>query len=404
MAENKPPGLELLVGMEAYKSKTPGIGGVIKQLPEDFVVEEITPDGRVLEVDGDLGLEVGERLEYLHFTLQKYNWDTMRAIKVLSNRLHVSRKRFGFAGTKDKRALTAQRVSVWDTDVEEMQRISLKDIILKDFCYDDERINLGCLWGNRFTIVIRRIDLEGEVGKRIDSMIDELGNRIPNYFGVQRFGTVRPITHLVGEMILRRDFKRAVMVYLSDVYEEESEESREARRFLAETEDFKEALKKFPKHLGYENSMLGHLARTPTDYIGALRKLPKKLRWMFVHAYQAYVFNLALSEYIRDDRVVEELPLVGSEIELDEVTSRILREKNISQQDFEIKEMPELSSKGLFRECFVEVKGLETIHTGDDELNEGMKKAVVRFSLLKGCYATSLLRELMKNEYWKTSR
>ncbi|MBN2014639.1 MAG: tRNA pseudouridine(13) synthase TruD [Candidatus Altiarchaeota archaeon] len=403
MGEIKPPKLESLIGMNTYRSKTPGIGGVIKQLPEDFIVEEITPEGRVLELDKDLGFEAGERKEYLHFTLQKYNWDTLRAVKVLSNRLHTSRKRFGFAGTKDKRALTAQRVSVWDTTVEQMREINLKDVTLKDYCYCDERINLGGLQGNRFTIVIRRLGLgEKEVEDRIRSITEELNQRIPNYFGVQRFGTVRPITHRVGEMILRRNFKKAVMVYLSEVYEGESPESSKARDFLAKTDDFKEALKVFPKHLGYENSMLNHLARTPTDYIGALRRLPKKLRWMFIHAYQAYIFNLALSEYIREGTEVESLPLPGYGIVLDQTTADILKGKNISQEDFNIKEMPELSSEGLLRESFMEVRDLEILYAGDDELNDGLKKAAIRLSLSKGSYATSVLREIMKNEYWKT--
>ena len=397
----KPPELEHSVGMELYKSDTEGIGGKIKQVPEDFVVEEVTPDEKPLEVDKDIGFNKGELGEYLHFTLQKYNWDTIRALKVISNRLNVSRKRFGFAGTKDKRALTTQRVSVWDTKVEGLQKIRLKDITLRDFSYADERINLGDLWGNRFIVTVRKIDLlENSIDKRINLVMDELDSGIPNFFGVQRFGTVRPITHQVGEWILRRDFKRAVMVYLSAVYEKESEESREARRVLSETEDFKEALKRFPKHLGYESSMLNHLAKNPTDYIGALRELPKKLRWMFVHAYQAYIFNKTLSEYMRKEIEVEKLPLAGSEIELDEITARILKEKEISQKNFKIEEMPELSSKGMYRDCFMYIKGFEVVSTGKDELNEGKRKAAIRFSLLKGSYATTVLREIMKNEYW----
>jgi tRNA pseudouridine13 synthase len=399
--ELKPPELEFSVGMELYGSDTEGIGGRIKQIPEDFIVEEITPEGRVLEVDGIPKEEAGERGEYLHFTLQKYNWDTMRAVKVISNRLNVGRKRFGFAGTKDRRALTTQRVSVWNISTEEMQRVGIKDITLRDFRYSDERITLGDLWGNRFTVIVRDLDLDREtLENRIKSISAELDNRIPNFFGVQRFGTVRPITHQVGEWILRREFRKAVMIYLSKVYEGESEESREARGFLSETEDFQEALKRFPKHLGYENSMLNHLAKNPTDYIGALRKLPKKLRWMFVHAYQAYVFNLSLSEHLRQERGIEKLPLAGSEIKLDETTAAILKEKSIPPEAFRIKEMPELSSEGVYRDCFIEVKGLEILDITGDELTEGANKMRLRFSLQKGGYATAVLRELMKNECW----
>ena len=397
----KPPALEYSVGMELYKSDMEGIGGRIKQIPEDFLVEEIMPDGRVLELDKEVRFNEGERKEYLHFTLQKYNWDTIRAIRVISKRLNVSGKRFGFAGTKDKRALTTQRVSVWNISPEELRRVRIKDISFRDFSYSSERITLGDLRGNRFTIIIRNLGLDdGTLRERINSVLNELNYKIPNFFGVQRFGTIRPITHLVGREILKRNFKRAVMIYLADIYERESEESREARRFLSETEDFQEALRRFPKHLGYELAMLNFLAKTPTDFIGALRRLPKKLRWMFVHAYQAYVFNKALSRYIREGAETERLPLAGYEIKLDEITSRILEEEGISQENFKIGEMPELSSGGVYRDCFMDVKGFKILDIDKDELNEGKKKVTIRFSLSRGCYTTAVLREIMKNEYW----
>jgi tRNA pseudouridine13 synthase len=405
MGEIKSPALESLVGMEVYLSKTAGIGGMIKKLPQDFIVEEILSDMTILEAEKDLGLVLGEKKEYLHFTLDKYNWDTMRALKVLSNKLHVGKKRFGFAGTKDKRALTTQRVSVWNTDAEKLKNVYVKDIILRDPVYSDERINLGMLWGNRFTMTIRDLDLPADaVEERIGAIITELGGKVPNFFGLQRFGTVRPTTHLVGKAILDRNFEDAVMIYLAAVYPGEEEASMEARKFLAETRDFKEAMKRFPKHLGYEIAMLNHLAVTPTDFIGALRELPKKLRWMFVHAYQAYLFNLALSEYLRNGIRVESLPLVGYSITLDDVTARLFVGTGLTQEAFRVNEMPELSSEGLMRECFVEIVKPKVVKVDEDDLHPGTRKAVVSFSLSKGSYATAVLRELMKNEYWETAR
>jgi tRNA pseudouridine13 synthase len=405
MGEIKSPDLESLVGMDVYLSKTAGIGGMIKKLPQDFIVEEILEDMTVLEAEKDLGLVLGEKKEYLHFTLDKYNWDTMRAIKVLSNKLHVGKKRFGFAGTKDKRALTTQRVSVWNTDAEKLKNIYVKDIILRDPVYSAERINLGMLWGNRFTMTIRDLDLPADALKdRIDAIIAELGGKVPNFFGLQRFGTVRPTTHLVGKAILERKFEDAVMIYLAAVYPGEEEASMEARKFLAESRDFKEAMKRFPKHLGYEIAMLNHLSVTPTDFVGALRELPKKLRWMFVHAYQAYLFNLALSEYLRNGIRIENLPLVGYSITLDDVTERLFAETGLTQEAFRVNEMPELSSEGLMRECFVEIVEPKVVKVEEDDLHPGKSKAVVSFSLSKGSYATAVLRELMKNEYWETSR
>ncbi|HDI73010.1 MAG TPA: tRNA pseudouridine(13) synthase TruD [Candidatus Altiarchaeales archaeon] len=401
MDEIKPPELEQELGMEVYASRTEGIGGRIKQIPEDFIVEEITPDGKILEI-GNRGIENKnqEEKEYVHFTLQKYNWDTMKAIKEISRRLGISHKRFGFAGTKDKRALTTQRVSLWNKKIEDLERVRIKDIKLKDFRYEDERINLGDLLGNRFTVVIRNLGYDEEIiRERISSLMNELKGQIPSFFGVQRFGTVRPITHLVGKEILKKNFKGAVMIYLSMEFEGEDEEVKEVRKTLRETGDFRETLKNFPKHLGYENAMLNFLVkeREKENFIGALRKLPKKLRQMFIHAYQAYIFNKSLSEYIKRGIVVERLPLVGYKTEIDEITSRILNEEGISQEDFRVDSMPELSSKGEYRNCFAIVENLEIINIGDDELNEGKKRLTIRFSLGKGNYATVFLREVMKS-------
>ena len=285
MAKIKPPKLERLVGMEVYKSETPGIGGKLKLAPEDFIVEEITPGGQILEVCGFKEHVTGYVPEneteiygeYTHFVLKKCNWDTMRAIKEISRRLGISRGRLSFAGTKDKRALTVQRVSVRNVPIENLTKIRIKDIILGGFEYADDRVHLGDLRGNMFTITIRNIirdinsdsnsckDLNGceqrgcelndcdlsdrILNDQIDSISDELKTGIPNFFGVQRFGTIRPITHLVGKEILNGNFQEAVMIYLARDFEGEGDEVRNARISLSETGDIKKALVEFPKHL-----------------------------------------------------------------------------------------------------------------------------------------------------------
>jgi len=433
--EMNPPELEQGIGILCYKSRTQGIGGRIKQVPEDFIVEEIMEDGKVLEAaedgavlevvgngavleaaedgalvevvesivpkpGGDFSNQVRDSGEYVHFTLQKGNWETLRAVREISRKLGVSRNRLSFAGTKDKRAVTTQRVSVWNVRAEDLQRINIKDMQLRDFLYADDRIELGHLLGNRFTITIRNLGIdENSITNRINLIKEELKSGFPNFFGVQRFGTTRPITHLVGGEIIRKDFREAVMLYLTKTYPEESEDAKEARGFLRKTEDFKSAIKRFPKKLGYENSLLNYLVKNPGDFKGALRSLPKKLGMMFIHAYQSYIFNRALSRYIREEITIEKLPLPGYETELDEVTAEILSEEEISREDFRIK-IREFSSKGIYRECFIPFENFSILARGDDELNPGTKKSILRFSLKKGSYATTLLREFMKNEYW----
>jgi len=399
--EINPPELERSLGMEVYKSKTAGIGGALKALPEDFTVEEIGIDGGLAGVCNPAEAveeDPGELGDNLHLTMQKYNWDTMRAVKEIAKRLHVSVGRIGYAGTKDKRAVTAQRISIWKMRMEDVQRVQIKDILLRDYEYSDRRIELGDLEGNRFTVVVRDLggDL-GRVGERINAVIGELYGQVPAFYGVQRFGTTRPITHLVGREIVKGDFYGALMVYLAKDYPGEKAEIREARKRLMETGDFREALKSFPERLGYENAMLNYLVQRPEDYVGAFRVLPKNLSMMFVHAYQGYIYNRALSGYIRRGIPVERLPLPGFATDLDEITAELIDEEGVELEQFRVCRAPWMGSKGDYRECFTPVEDFELVDVSADELNSGKNKAVMRFSLQKGNYATVLLREIMKN-------
>ena len=392
--------IENCAGIAVYKSQSGGIGGRIKTIPEDFMVEEITPGGKILEIGNSNCPGDQTWGEYTHFVLQKYNWDTLRATKEISRRLRISNKRLGFAGTKDKKALTTQRVSVWNIPMDKLAEVEIKDMILKDFGYDDRPIKLGDLFGNRFTITIRDIDLKkDEILERIKKISNELNAGFPNFFGLQRFGSRRPITHLVGKEIIKGNLEDAVMIYLALVYEGESEEARNARSFLAETKDFKASLRKFPKFLSYESAMINHLVQHPSGYRGALNQLPMGLRTMFVHAYQAYIFNKTLSRYIKKGIPVEKLPLVGYETEIDEITSKTLDEEGITPEDFRAISMASLSSRGEYRDCWVPIQEFKALDLDieKDELNEGKNKLKLRFSLPKGSYATVLLREFMKN-------
>ena len=379
--------IEKELGLELYVSSCQGMGGKIKDEPEDFIVEEISEDG-ILEVGVDKGDKLDEPKDYTTFTLEKKNWEALRAINMLSKKCGSSRKRFKFAGTKDRRSVSTTRVSAWKIPPEKLKAVNLKDISLHDFAYSDEPVNLGCLKGNRFTINV--LDVSADADKVVGKAIKELDGTTPNFFGTQRFGN-RQNTHKVGRAILQGDFEKAVMIYLAETGEE-PEAAMIARTELAETQDFKKALLSFPNYLGYEKSILNHLVNYPNDYIGAMRELPKKLRWLFVHAYQGYVFNRALSGCIRDAEHPERLVLTGKESEADERTLKILEEDSLSLASFNVSAMPECSSRGETRECFITFQDFKVMN-----FNKKENKITLRFSLPPGSYATVLLRELMKN-------
>jgi len=424
--------VEKQIGIEAFLTSTPGLKGKLRFIPEDFIVAEESKLPPKKE-DG----------KYTIAIVTSTNWETNQLIHKISKQLHISRKRISFAGTKDKRAKTTQAMSFYNIPIEKIENLNIKDVEIKDIYQSDRGLHLGDLKGNHFDITIRNIDkTEGEIKQVIEEI--KRYNGFPNFFGIQRFGVIRPITHLVGKQLVLANFREAVWIYLTWIDEREEESAIIARKALLETNDYKEALKLYPVSLHFERAMLNHLSTHPEDYIGALQTLPRNLLTMFISAYQSYLFNKILSRRILkglpiDQAVIgdivlpmrygritnEEIPvterniekvnkqlyrgkgfvssiLVGSESkfakgEMGEIEYKVVEEEKIDIRDFVIPEIPFISSYGTRRIIFAPIKNLSyTIR--EDDFNPGKKTLILSFSLLKGCYATSFLREVMKAE------
>lgn len=392
-----------------FISKTPGIGGALKSEPEDFVVEEIIADGTVLELDKIIKYEDGTG-NFLHFILQKYNWSTAYAVREIAKRLNISHKRFSYGGMKDKRALTIQLVSASRLDRKEILGLRIKDISINGTWISDQKVDLGDLVGNRFTIRVRGACVDAE--DRVEQTFGELEGKFPNYFGDQRFGTISRNTHLVGERIIRKDFEGAVMTFLCDYENENHEQARTARQDLLKTLDFKAALANFPKYLRFERTLLAHLAEHPMDHVGALKKLPGRFQLLFVHAFQSHLFNRLLSDRISEGKVEMEegeylcavngfgfpdiekidvdgwlcIKLLGFNSNPNEREKALFEELGISKKDFMIHKIPEISSKGSFRTAFAPLKDFS------------FQDNTFCFSLQPGSYATTALREFLEVE------
>jgi len=376
----------------------------IKQQVDDFIVEE------------QIDVRKSKEGEYVYFWLEKKNWNTTKAIKDISRLSRVSIKRFGWAGTKDKTGITKQLVSVWKVDPEVLEKIKLKDIEIKIKGRGDKRINLGDLKGNKFRIIIR--DLTQNNLNFLEKQLNFTKKYgFPNYFGEQRFG--RGNTHLIGKEIIKGRIQRAVKLILT-YQSNESEESKKARDFAEENwGKWSEIIKQMPKWFHIEKAILNHLIQHNNDFAGAIRTLPKKTLKLYVHAYQSYLFNLALSKIISQTsknkkvkirhmkvcfplgqfRVPKKIPLVGYNTKLKgDVCSKILRSvlkrEEVKLEDFKCKRIPELKSEGTERETFVKFDKLRMGKAEKDELNSKKKKLMLRFELPSGSYATVLIRSL----------
>jgi tRNA pseudouridine13 synthase len=374
-----------------HYTDTPGIRGELKEQVKDFVVKELASH------------ETGEG-DHMVVQLRKQNMTTLEAIGKLSNMLHISRDRIGYAGNKDKRAVSEQYISIQGVSEEDVNQIFTDEFDL-EVIGEGNHIGLGNLDANRFEIAIRDLGLPIEdVRNRTLEIIDQLDGKFPNYFGDQRFGSARPITHQVGRHILRGEFEEAVWTYIAKPYDSEYKSIRKTRENLWESRDPEDAAEKFPESYRYEKTLLYHLNKNEEDYKGALKRLPEGLQELFIHAYQSWIFNRVLSELLDDEWFDPEyeIPLVGFKTDLkdnrpENMIEDILDEEGVSQEDFRLQEFPELRSEGSFRRAFADFRNFEILDIDEDDLNMAQNKMRVKFDLPKGCYATVLLREIMKN-------
>jgi tRNA pseudouridine13 synthase len=290
------------MGIEVYGTRSPGIGGEIRHSFEDFVVEELLVDGSKASVAKLTGQSVlgssSAKNRFLLCILIKRNWDTISAVKAVADQLAIRTSQVQFAGLKDTRAITGQHVTIEGATADEVSRVKVKDIELRPVGYVRCELLQFYLLGNSFRVRISGISHSvSTVRRRISRVIEEAGQLggFPNFFGHQRFGTTRPVTHLVGQAIVKGDFEKASMLFLARPSLTEHPDSRRARQALQATGDFKKAFADYPKQLRYERLMLRHLAARPDDYVGAFKRLPPRLLELFPQACQSYLFNRVLS-------------------------------------------------------------------------------------------------------------
>lgn len=311
----------------------------IKQVPEDFIVEEISDH------------EIIDNGSYYIFLMTKKNTNTLDAIHEISRTLRIPMKFIGFAGSKDKVAITKQYISIKKMKkVEDL--VELDNIKMESIGESKDPIFLGDLVGNKFIIVLRDI-------KKSPNRI----TRFVNYFGPQRFSRNNVD---IGKAIIKKDFKGAVELIL----ETDGKESAQIKE---------------------------HLLNSPNDHVNALRKVNRKLLMLYVHSYQSFIWNKTAKRYSGNDENIS-IPIVGATTDMFSFPDikEILDEENIGQRDFIIREIPELSTVGEERNLYCEIEDLEISEEMDDELNKGSKKVVVSFRLKKSSYATVCIEEMFR--------
>ena len=389
------PEIDSELGISVYSTNFVGIKGKIKQKNEDFTVSEIISEKASNKISENNGLAV--------YILRKNGIDTTHALRDVE-------KRFGLVlralGLKDANAITEQYVQA-KTMSRSLEQIEGKNYSLRRIGFTKKPISKQDMLGNKFKIKI------SELTNGVSDFSEQ--DKILNFFGYQRFGSKRPITHLVGKALIQKNYQKAIEFLLNYSSKYDSEENNHYRKLISERKSDAEVIDELPKSMDIEIAILSSLSKS-NEQNTAIREIPLHMRRCYIHAYQSYIFNKTLSmafAYEEDLFTPQEndvcydrtnklgkfqnepgqkltIPLVGhsyfKKTRFDYYIQKILEQEEISPSEFLIKDFQEISIEGGFRNS--------TIHCDDFQVSND----TVEFQLSRGSYATIVIREILKPE------
>jgi tRNA pseudouridine13 synthase len=396
-------------GIECYCTSFAGTGGSIKQGIEGFMVSELVNESL------DISLSYNENHRYPLYILEKRDIDSNHALFEIERELHM---RFRVMGIKDAKAVTTQYAGMERVMRNPPAELKSRHTRLTLKGFTKHPLQKKFLAGNKFEIRIynvRSSDLSG--------FVPHIG-KVGNFYGLQRFGSERLVTHLIGREIVKRNFIQAVELLLCHTTEFDTQMSREIRNKCVDPSNYRQVLKMLPRGMDIERQVLSALV-AGRDTIAALRAVPITIRRLFVQAYQAYIFNRCLSRAVMEGedllqpqtedlcfemegpatfgRIIKYNPTSKTKLvpairmagytfqpgkgRFENITRAIMQEEEeVSAKDFYIKEMQELSHQGGFRQAPLWCT----------DFRYERDPLTVSFKLPKGSYATTLLREIIK--------
>jgi tRNA pseudouridine13 synthase len=341
----------------------------IKVINKDFIVEEL------------FNYDIQNSGRFIVFKLTKENLNTIDAIKIISSIINIPLKNIGYAGLKDKKAITTQFISLPNAkNISAEYNFSSESFRLKlsKIGFRNEKIFPGCLSNNKFEITIRNLKKYNILKNKNKK---ELPNHYVNFFGEQRFSKKN---HLIGKFIIKKEYEKALNLIKETLYDNQKED------FITKI-----------------NNCNG-------DFLKILLSLDKKLLRIYLHAFQSEIWNKSAFEYLKKNNIndINEInnketnnnlletyiPLVGFSIEandeIKEIINKILSSENLSEKDFILRSFQGLGLEGGNRSLINNAIETKIINISDDEFNPNKEKIILSFILSKGSYATEYIRQI----------
>ncbi len=381
----------------------------LKQLPEDFRVEELTA-----AVGGEAG-------EFAFYRLDKTGWTTPDALAVIRRRWKVDFRRLSYGGLKDRHAVTTQYLTIYGGPPRNLAhaRISVTYLGQRTEPYSSTDVT-----ANRFTVTLRAMT-DNAVSQALAALERVADCGVPNYFDDQRFGSVSGGAAFVArEMVLGR-FEEALKLALAAPYRYDRANAKGEKALLRKHwGDWPTLRARLPR--GHARSLVDYLVHHPTDFKGAVARLRPELRGLYLSAYQSDLWNRMLAAWLERNfgsgnlgsirlklgrypvplcmtdelRVRWEtlrLPLPNARLKAEAgaegfaLAEEVLRSEGLTLAGLRIKGMHKpFFSRGERAGCVRPVNlRYESVA---DELNAGRHKLTLHFDLPRGSYATMLVK------------
>lgn len=381
----------------------------LKCQPADFQVEELT---QFAASSGPFAL----------YRLTKESLGTPEAIGMIADRWRLARPQISFGGLKDKHARTQQFVTVQrgpDRDLQ-LGRVRLQYLGQAERPFTPRDIS-----ANRFHLVLRDMAAT-EVDAAVQSLRSISRDGLLNYFDEQRFGSLGETGEFIALPWCRGDYERALWLAVADFNADDSAAGRAEKLFWQTHWGDWERCRTRSANAPLRDVAV-HLLARPTDFRGALARLPVEVRGLYLAAFQSWLWNQMLATLLQQELAATalmqvplkvgtlpffrelsaterarlqslELPLPSARLHLDEGSERQLIAAALQPFGLELRELRVKYPRDSFfakgqRAALITPAGL-THTTADDELYAGRCQLVLDFELPRGAYATMLVKRL----------
>jgi len=382
----------------------------LKQRPEDF---EVTESWRF---DDD------PRGGHFVYLMDKQKLSTFEAVDRICARFKIPRAAVSYCGLKDKQGRTTQLVALQGRSIE----LQEPDLRLKLLGRSRTPLSAANTTSNRFAVTVR--DLSEEDVARLPTAVAEVRRLgVVNYFDSQRFGALKHGQGFIVKDLMRGDFEVALKNVLGRPSELDRSDDARVKGFWKEHWGAWDRRNPYPGAERYQ-AVVKWLRAHPDDFRGAILRTEPRWRALQVFAYQSWLWNEGVKQYLRDVVGIQRLGAIRYQAgtllfprELDGPQARLLRDRTfpllapgtrfddpvveqaalsvLGREDMNLSDLavpgtPEIHFDPEERPLIVHPGRLTVAEAKRDELNQDRFRVNVAFTLPPGAYATLVVKRL----------